>query len=208
MHRTVALSIVLTFAAFASAALVGAANAAQGATADPDTVHFPSPKMSTWDARLGRSPRNLEVAHPSFQYSFNGTLRNELGQAIPNWPASDIVLEIRTPCQNPVTLHPDGNTDINGLVQWGAAKLDQGGGSCSGPQMAIVRLLSIGIFKVLNSVTSPDQDGNAFVDLGDLSTFQQAFVNGSPLYQGDLNLSGGVPDLADLTFFQRHFVAQ
>ena len=45
------------------------------------------------------------------------------------------------------------------------------------------------------------------VALEDLSVFQGAFVTGAPLYQGDLNLSGGLPDLGDLSFFQKHFVA-
>jgi hypothetical protein len=199
MYRSVALSILLSFAA---------CSFAHASAADPDTTNIPDPKMSSWDARLGRSPLNLEVNNATFQYSYSGTLRNVQGQPIPGWPASDIVLEIRTPCQSPVTLHPDGNTDVNGLVRWGAAKLDQGGGSCSGPQVAVVRLLSIGIYKSLSSVTSPDENGNTEVDLPDLGVFQQAFINGSPLYQGDLNLSSGVPDLADLTFFQRHFTAQ
>jgi hypothetical protein len=32
-------------------------------------------------------------------------------------------------------------------------------------------------------------------------------VNGGPAYQGDLDLSGGLPALQDLVWFQRHFVA-
>jgi hypothetical protein len=45
------------------------------------------------------------------------------------------------------------------------------------------------------------------VDIVDLGIFQQAFTNGAPTYQGDLNLSGGPPDVADLGFFQQHFTA-
>ncbi len=69
-----------------------------------------------------------------------------------------------------------------------------------------VRILSIGIFKQLGEVTSPDENGDGFVALPDLGTFQAAFVGGGPQYQGDLDLSGGAPNLSDLAFFQRHFL--
>jgi hypothetical protein len=74
--------------------------------------------------------------------------------------------------------------------------------------VAVVRFISIGIYKTFSEVTSPDQDGNGFIALPDLGIFQQALVSGGPQYQGDLNLSGGPPDVADLGFFQRHFIAQ
>jgi hypothetical protein len=170
-------------------------------------ANVPDPQQSTFDSRLGRSPKNIEVNDPNFDYTFSGTLRNAAGQPVANWPANDIELEINAPCQNPVVLNPSGPSDANGNVLWNASRLDQGGGSCIGTAVVEIRLVSVGLFRTLNEVTSPDENGNAVVALEDLSVFQGAFVNGSPQYQGDLNLSGGLPDLADLSFFQKHFVA-
>ena len=170
-------------------------------------ANIPDQSQSTFGNRLGRSPKNVEVANPAFQYTYSGVLKNSVGAPIAGWPLTDIVLEINAPCQNPVSLNPIANSDANGNVVWNAVKLDQGGGSCAGANVADVRIISIGIFKTLTTVTSPDEDGNTFVALGDLTIFQTSFVNGTPLYTGDLNLSGGVPDLSDLSFFQQHFVA-
>ncbi len=176
-------------------------------TAGMALANVPDPQQSTFDSRLGRSPKNLEVNDPNFDYTFSGTLRNAAGQPVANWPANDIELEINAPCQNPVVLNPSGASDANGNVLWNASRLDQGGGSCIGTAVVEIRLVSVGLFRTLNSVTSPDQNGNAVVALEDLSVFQSAFVSGGPQYQGDLNLSGGLPDLGDLSFFQKHFVA-
>ena len=168
----------------------------------------PDTGNSTFQNRLGRSPRNTEVADPTFQYTYRGTIRTMAGAPVVGWPAADIVLEIGSPCPNPISLHPDGPSDANGQVVWGADKIDQaGGGACTGPSAVRIRLISIGIFKVLQEVTSPDHDGDGVVALPDLSTFQQAFINGGPQFSGDLDLSGGAPNLADLQFFQRHFTA-
>lgn len=177
------------------------------AAAGAALANVPDPQQSTFDSRLGRSPKNLEVNDPNFDYTFSGTLRNAAGQPVANWPANDIELEINAPCQNPVVLNPSGASDANGNVLWNASRLDQGGGSCTGTAVVEIRLVSVGVFRTLNAVTSPDENGNAVVALEDLSVFQGAFVSGGPLYQGDLNLSGGLPDLGDLSFFQKHFVA-
>ncbi len=88
---------------------------------------------------------------------------------------------------------------------WGPLSLDGPGGSCTGTNVVHVRFADCDQY--LDKVTSPDEDGDGFVALNDLSVFQQAFVNGGPDYRGDLNVSGGPPDLADLTFYQRHFRA-
>lgn len=169
-------------------------------------ANVPDPQQSTFDARLGRSPKNVEVADPNVDYTFSGVLRNAAGQPIANWPTGDIELEIKAPCQNPVVLNPS-STDANGNVVWNNVRLDQGGGSCTGTAVVEIRIVSIGLFETLNEVTSPDEDGSGTVALSDLVVFQTAFVGGGPQYQGDLNLSGGAPDLTDLVFFQRHFVA-
>jgi len=185
-----------------------AAPSAIAASASPDTIAIPDPAQSTFQDRLGRSPRNIEVANPTFQYTYRGRLIMSNGVPIVGWPANDIQLRINTPCQNPIALVPDGPSNFSGEVVWGAAKLDQaGGGACTGQAVVEIRLLSIGVFKRLSEVTSPDQDGDGLVALPDFTAFQQAFVSGGPQFRGDLDLSGGPPDLADLQFFQRHFTA-
>jgi len=191
MRLAVSMVLCLAFVAVAGMAL----------------ANVPDPQQSTFDSRLGRSPKNLEVNDPSFDYTFAGTLRNAAGQPVANWPANDIELEINAPCQNPVVLNPSGASDANGNVLWNASRLDQGGGSCIGTAVVEIRLVSVGLFRTLNEVTSPDENGNGLIALEDLQDFQRAFVSGSPQYQGDLNLSGGLPDLSDLLFFQKHFVA-
>jgi hypothetical protein len=156
-------------------------------------------------AKLGRSPKNFDVANP-FQYTLRFTLRNEAGVPIYNWPRQDITLDVLAPCQNPFAgLNP---TSVLGATMiWDPIALDRPGGSCTGPNVVRVRIISLNCDRYLNAVTSPDEDGDAQVALADLAVFQQAFVTGGPPYQGDLNLSGGAPDLGDLSFFQRHFVA-
>ena len=191
MRLAVTTTLTLAGIAFAGAAL----------------ANVPDPAQSTFGNRLGRSPKNVEVANPVFQYTYSGVLRNAAGQPIPNWPANDIRLDINAPCQNPVQLLADGPSDANGNVAWGVVKLDQGGGSCLAANVVQVRILSIGVFKSLGEVTSPDQNGDGFVALPDLGAFQAAFVNGGPQYQGDLDLQGGAPNLSDLSFFQRHFTS-
>jgi hypothetical protein len=177
-------------------------------SATPDSIDIADPNQSIFQSVLGRSPKNVEVGDPGFQYIYQGRLMDLLGVPIQGWPLTDIQLEILTPCQNPIVLHPIANSGPDGLVMWNAASLDQmGGGACQGQEVVVVRLVSIGVFKTLNFVVSPDENGDGLIGLGDLSTFQQAFINGGPPYQGDLNQSGGPPDLADLQFFQRHFTA-
>src|SRR5262245_51741068 len=92
-------------------------------------ANIPDVTQSTFGNRLGRSPKNVEVANPTFQYTYSGVLKNSADAPISGWPASDIVLEINAPCQNPVSLNPVANSDANGNVTWNAVKLDQGGGS-------------------------------------------------------------------------------
>jgi len=191
MRLAVTTTLTLAGIAFAGAAM----------------ANVPDPAQSTFGNRLGRSPKNVEVANPTFQYTYSGVLRNSAGQPIVGWAANDIRLDINAPCQNPVQLLADGPSDANGNVSWGVVKLDQGGGSCLAANVVQVRIVSIGVFKTLGEVTSPDENGDGVVSLTDLGTFQTAFINGGPQYQGDLDLSGGAPNLSDLGFFARHFLA-
>jgi hypothetical protein len=68
---------LLLVAAFLLAA--AAPQPAAAAAAVPDTSTIPDHVLSTWDARVGRSPTNVEVGDPGFQYTFHGTVRNQLG---------------------------------------------------------------------------------------------------------------------------------
>ena len=207
--HALAMILACLIALAAADRTVEASNARQHASAVADTgSEIADITQSIFQGVLGRSPKNVEVGDPAFQYTYQGRLINVVGTPIQGWPASDVQLEIISPCQNPIVLHPIASSGPDGLVMWNAAKLDlAGGGACQGAGVAIVRLVSIGIFKTLNFVASPDENGDGLVALGDLSAFQSAFVNGGPAYIGDLNLSGGPPDLADLAFFQRHFTA-
>jgi len=167
---------------------------------------FSSCPESSFDNLLGRSPRNVEVGDPTFQYTYNGVLRNDAGDPVPNFPREAVELRILAPCQNPIILNPDADSDAQGRIQWGVAALDQGGGSCMGGSVVEIIIIGIGLVWILDSVTSPDEDGNGIVDLGDFSTFRLAFNSGSPLYQGDLD-GDGLVALTDLAYFRKHFNA-
>ncbi len=158
-------------------------------------------------AKLGRSPKNVEVNDPLFQYTFKLTVRNAAGTPIANWAAADVALEVLAPCQNPFAgLNPNGASDANGKFTWGPTSLDRPGGSCTGANVARVRIISANCTYNLNSVTSPDEDGDNLVALADLSVFQQSFVNQNNPHQGDLNFDGAIA-LSDLQYYQRHFTA-
>jgi hypothetical protein len=173
------------------------------------SANNPDPNQSSFGPFVGRSPNNVAVGNPIFQYTYAGVLRNAAGQPISGFDNADVELRILAPCQNPIVLNPDADSDANGNVVWGVAAMQAaGGGSCQGvgPDAPVVEVhvLGIGLFESLNSVTSPDEDGNDIVDLGDFVTLRAAFLTGSPLYQGDLN-GDGLITLADISFFQQHF---
>lgn len=164
----------------------------------------PDPNQSTFEQCLGRSPKN-NTADPSAQYTFTGVLRDNTGAPVPNYPAAQVTLDILAPCQNPVTLNPDGPSDPTGLVVWGVATLNQGGGACEGAGVVDIKVGGV-TFETLNDVRSPDEDGDTFVALADLSAWQQSFVNQTPIFQGDLDCDTFIA-LTDLSWWQKHFVA-
>lgn len=176
-------------------------------TAASALANTPDPLQSTADAKVGRSPKNVEVANPIFQYVLRMVVRNAAGQPISGYAAqNDMAFEVLAPCQNPFLVMADGPSDANGNIQWGVPKLDQQGGSCTGPAMAKIHSLALGEFKTYTEVTSPNEDGDAFVALADLTLWQQSFVSQTNSYRGDLNLDNIIA-LTDLTLFQNHFVA-
>jgi hypothetical protein len=174
--------------------------------AGPAGATSPDLLQCTWNQRIGRSPKNLEVGDPAFQYVLNGVLRDFQGVPIDHYPASFIELEIGDACGNPVILNPDADSDFMGAIQWGAAKLDQGGGACFGQAVAVIRIIGVGVARSYDRVMSPDGNGDGLIGLQDLGTFQQSFFTQTNPQYGDLNLDG-VIDLRDLGFFQRHFTA-
>ncbi len=165
---------------------------------------IPDPWTTTFDDQLGRSPRNEAVA-PAHQYTFSGILRDSFGNPMPGYPASMVELKIIAPCQNPVTFLPDGASNSHGELFWGPQTLTQGGGSCAAAATVRIEVYSM-LFKTLDAVTSPDQDGDGLVALSDLQTWQVAFVSQGPTYQGDLDFDGLIA-LSDLQRWQNHFVA-
>ena len=201
-----------------SAALVAALSAPPEAGAtEPDTG------MSTWDNTVAVSPKNQTVP-VSHRYQFTGTLRTMLGEPVPNFPAAQMELDFGN-CLNPSTrlqnqIPADGDTDANGFVVW-SVNLAFGGGDPCGVRVLVQNV----VYKQLaahiglpngsldGGVRSPDQNGDGVIGLVDLGIFQAEFVNtGTRLdYRGDLAQSNGVHDglttIADLSFFQQHFVA-
>ncbi len=164
----------------------------------------PIPYCSYFDECLGRSPKN-STADPSSRYTFHGTLNDSTGAPIPHYPASSVELEIMGACQHPIILNPDGPSDTDGNLIWGANTLNQGGGACQGPAVVVIRI-NAQPFASLDDVRSPDEDGDTFIALSDLQTWQVAFVAQAPIYQGDLDCDGVIA-LSDLALWQKHFVA-
>jgi hypothetical protein len=186
----------------AKSAFGEAASAQQGVIAPPFCV----------------SPKNIGVP-TSCKCRFEGILRDAQGVPIPNFPASQVVLDF-VACANPSTrpldrIPADENSNVNGLVYWEAG-LNFGGAD---PCQVLVRVQG-DVFATIpghqglppnaidGGVRSCDQNGDGFVALGDLAIFQQEFVNVGQRfdYRGDLAMPcDGVTALSDLSCFQIHF---
>ena len=162
----------------------------------------PDPGESFFDDCVGRSPKN-DTADPSAQYVFGGVLNNASGNPVSGY--TDVVLEILLPCANPVVLAIPNPSAANGEVLWDVATLTQGGGACESPSVVEIRVGGQ-VFKTLDDVRSPDMDGDTFVALADLSTWQGAFRDQTPIYLGDLDCDGFIA-LGDLSWWQKHFTA-
>jgi hypothetical protein len=174
-------------------------------------ANTPDPTFSTFDTFLGRSPNNDNATGPpNSQYIYRGNLRT--AGNLPAVGVDNMIIELRilSPCQNPVVLNPDADSDGNGDIAWGILTLNQGGGSCLGSAPAApvveIHVIGFGLFWTLLSVTSPDEDGINSVDLADFALFRAVFNSGTPLYQGDMDGDGDI-DLADFAWFRIHFNA-
>ncbi len=174
-------------------------------TAGTALASQPDPLTSTWDACLGRSPKN-SVADPAHQYTYSGILNDSGGSPVVGYAASMVELEILGLCPNPVVLNPDGPSDVDGQVTWGVAKLNQGGGACLGTPDAVDIRVGSQSFTTLADVRSPDVNGDGVVGLADLSAFQQSFTNQVDPHVGDMDCNGSI-DLGDLGRFQNHFAS-
>jgi hypothetical protein len=178
----------------------------------------PDPNQSTWGNVVGCSPKNL-TAPPPAQYIFTGTIRDGAAAPIADFPASQLELDFGS-CTNQSTrpadqIVADSNSNANGLVTW-RVNLNFGGGD----PCAVRILVQNVVFKTLladgsgqaidGGLRSPDQNGDGGVALGDLSLFQQEFVNTGVRhdYRGDLAPPfDGNTALGDLSVFQGHFTA-
>ena len=130
-------------------------------------------------------------------------LRDNTGLPVAGVTAFRVELEIFAPCANPVTLNPDGPSDAGGVVVWGTATLQQGGGACEGPIVAEVRVDGLQ-FWALQRVVSPDNDGGGTVNLVDFGFLQAGFSQGVDVFKGDLDCND-IVNLIDAGIFQSHF---
>jgi hypothetical protein len=165
------------------------------------------------------SPKNVFVP-PSCRCRFEGTLRDAQGVPIPNFPASQVVLDFSA-CGRPSTrpldrIPADQNSNANGLVFWETALTFGGADPCQvlvRVQNAIFATIpghqGLPDLEIDGGVRSPDENGDGLVALPDLATFQQEFVNAGPRfdYRGDWAMPcDGRTTLGDLAWFQCHFV--
>lgn len=168
--------------------------------------NVPHPLMSEFPPRVGRSPNNNTV-DVAYKYSIPVTLRNWSGEAIEGWPTDRAEMEIHGLYPNPSVNAPDAASNSSGEIEW-TDGLDTGGSFEEGEGAVVLRIDYDGdsTFRVAKrylSISSPDQNGDNDVDAADEWIWSNAYVNHSPLYQGDLNLSN-VISLADGTWLQEH----
>lgn len=180
----------------------------------------PDPNQSTWNNLVGCSPKNA-TAPAAARYVFTGTLRDGAGAPIANFPAAQLELDFGS-CLNQSTrpqnqIPADADSDVNGVVRWQTALIFGGADPC-----AVRVLVQNVVFKTLaahqglpnpsidGGLRSVDENGDGSVGLGDLSIFQQEFVNTGTRndWRGDLGPTfDGSTGLADLSTFQQHFTA-
>jgi hypothetical protein len=191
-----------------------------GAMSSQAPAGQPDPNQSTWNNLVGCSPKNT-TAPVASRYTFQGTLRDGAGAPIANFPAAQLELDFGS-CLNQSTrpqnqIAADADSDVNGVVRWNSALNFGGGDPC-----AVRVLVQNVVFKTLaadqglpgpsldGGIRSVDENGDGLVALGDLSTFQQEFVNTGTRhdFRGDLGPTfDGLTALADLSTFQQHFTA-
>jgi hypothetical protein len=171
--------------------------------------NVPDPLMSTFGNDVGRSPRNVAQGDPTFYFTFEGFLLNSNGNPVVNWDRNDVLLRIVAPCPNPADLKPIANSDGAGRVFWDHTVMNQGGGACLGSPSAApavrIEIPSIGLFKTLLQVVSPDINGDGIISAQDLSLFQQSFPpNPVQDHICDFNFDN-VCSAQDLSWLQNHF---
>jgi hypothetical protein len=182
----------------------------------PALANVPSPGQSTFGDCLGVSPKNL-TAPEGCRYRYEGTLRDEQGAPVPNFPAFAIVLDF-SDCTNPSTrpadrIEADGPSDANGNIHWEYMLAFGGADPC-----AVRVRVQNAVFHVIpghqglpapehdGGVRSPDVNGDGSIALMDLAAFQQSFINQGPDWLGDFDCDGIIA-LGDLSFFQCDFVS-
>jgi hypothetical protein len=149
---------------------------------------------------LGVSPAN-ECVPDSAQYFYRVQLNDALGRPIANYPASGIWFDLSS-CPEAYgrpadgIVHPDGNADAQGVVEWRRALAFGGAAPC-----AVSVVVSDGVTpgaRVLHTLTggvrSPDQDGDGFIAPADLDAWRAAYEAGGPAWRGDLGPSMAFDD--------------
>jgi hypothetical protein len=172
----------------------------------------PDPGQSGGEDRIGCSPKNICVTGTA-QYVYEYTLRDNNGAPVVGFPASQVELRF-TACTNPSTrplneIPADTDSDNSGIVRW-IVNLNFGGADPCEVDVLVqnVEFFSIAGFDtdVCGGLRSPDENGDGLVALADLSIWQQAFVNQTPAWQGDLAETHDCSiALGDLSVWQQHF---
>lgn len=188
----------------------------------------PDPTTSTWDERLGVSPKNTRpaVVASTVQYFFDGILRDDQNTPIPNYPATQVALDL-TSCANPSSrtlslIPPDAASDVNGKVEW-RTNLNFGGGDPCVVRILVDNVLfktlpADGAFPALNvapgdgGVRSMDQNGSGTITVADLAVYRIEANNSGVRhdFRGDLSPGGtgsgfsGTTTVADLAAYRIH----
>ena len=167
----------------------------------------PHPLTSVIPDRVGRSPNNIKV-HPDYRYVLDIELNDGNSADVQNWSSDDIYLRIAWELPNyDQHLLPDDVDPVTGVATWFEALSTGGSGEArfEPPVAAYVNYGSLG-WGMLTSwptLTSPDQNGNGYIDRTDHAIWRDALQNGEPLYIGDLNFDD-VIDAADFDWILEH----
>lgn len=171
-----------------------------------DMIDIPHPLGSSFPTRVCRSPNNGTVP-PTWQYTVEVYLRTAEGNPVAGWPVDQVSMDIHN-CPNPRhNLAPEGASGPEGKLVW-IDGLDSGGSyEVSGGSVVDLDLDygadGVGHLYSYDSVTSPDEDGDADVDEDDFAIWNDAFETGGPLYRGDLNRDDAIT-WDDYSWMQAH----
>jgi hypothetical protein len=182
---------------------------------DPAVPNQPDPGQCDGELRIGVSPKNDSVTDLVYQHVYVFTLRDSTGTPIGGYPASQVELDF-SGCTEPSTrpqdeIPADGPSSASGNITWLSNLTFGGSDSCS----VLVLVQNVSFFTIPGygmipegGLRSPDNSGDGFVALSDLSIWQQAFIGSAPIYEGDVaEPHDDLVALSDLSWWQAHFIA-